>query len=47
MSILFIVIPLAIAMASLALIGFIIAVKRGQFDDLETPPIRAIFDDDR
>ncbi len=46
MSVLFIVVPLAIVIAGAALIAFFWAVKRGQFDDLDTPPVRMLFDDD-
>ncbi|HEY8751158.1 MAG TPA: cbb3-type cytochrome oxidase assembly protein CcoS [Tepidisphaeraceae bacterium] len=45
MQVLFIVLPLAILMAGVALAAFIGAVSRGQFDDLDTPQIRAILDD--
>jgi cbb3-type cytochrome oxidase maturation protein len=45
MQVLFIVVPLAMAMAGLALAAFFVAVRRGQFDDLDTPQHRAIFDD--
>lgn len=45
MTVLFIVLPLAIAMAGVALGAFFWAVRRGQFDDLDTPRYRALFDD--
>jgi cbb3-type cytochrome oxidase maturation protein len=45
MSVLYLVIPLAIVLAALAVAGFLWAVRRGQFDDLQTPAIRAIQDD--
>lgn len=46
MSVIYIVLPLAILMAGVALAAFFWAVHRGQFDDLDTPPMRAVFDDD-
>lgn len=46
MAVLFIVAPLAIVMAGVALGAFFWAVHRGQFDDLDTPQHRALFDDD-
>jgi len=46
MSVLMIMIPLALLLAGLAVAAFVIAVKRGQFDDLDTPALRAVFDDD-
>jgi cbb3-type cytochrome oxidase maturation protein len=39
-------IPAALFLAALGIGAFIIAVKRGQFDDLDTPALRAVFDDD-
>lgn len=46
MSVLYIMIPAALLLAALGIGAFIIAVKRGQFDDLDTPALRAVFDDD-
>ena len=47
MEVLFIVLPLAIAMAGVALGAFFWAVHRGQYDDLDTPRYRALFDEER
>lgn len=47
MSIIYIILPLAILMAGVALAAFFFAAYRGQFDDLDTPAYRAIFDDER
>lgn len=38
MSVIYLMIPLAILLATAALIGFIWSVKRGQLDDFDTPP---------
>jgi cbb3-type cytochrome oxidase maturation protein len=46
MSVLFIVLPLAVALAGVALGSFIFCARRGQFDDLDSPPIRMLFDED-
>ncbi len=46
MSVILIMIPAAILLAGLGVWAFIMAAKRGQFDDLDTPAIRAVFDDD-
>lgn len=46
MMVLFIVLPLALIVAGLALWAFIWTVRSGQMDDLDTPPIRMLFDDD-
>ena len=46
MEVLFVVLPLAIAMAAVALGAFFWAVHRGQYDDLDTPRFRALFDEE-
>ncbi len=46
MSILFALIPLAIALLILAVWAFFWAVRTGQFDDLETPPVRILLDEE-
>ncbi len=46
MSVLFVVLPIALVMAGVALWAFFWAVHRGQFDDLDTPSVRVIFDED-
>jgi cbb3-type cytochrome oxidase maturation protein len=45
MEVIYIVLPLAIVLAATALGAFLWAVHCGQFDDLDTPACRAIFDD--
>lgn len=46
MSVLYIVIPLAVIFAGVAVGAFIWATRQGQFDDVDTPKHRAIQDDD-
>lgn len=46
MSVLFIVLPIALLLAAAGVSAFLWAVRRGQYDDLDTPPYRAMFDDD-
>ena len=46
MSILYFLIPLALALAGVAVWGFLWAVRSGQYDDVETPAIRMLLDDD-
>lgn len=46
MSVIYVLLPLAVLLASVALFAFIRAVKAGQFDDLDTPPHRILHDDD-
>jgi len=41
----FILLPLALLIAGLMLALFIWAVRSGQYDDLETPPRRMLFDE--
>ncbi len=45
MSVLFIALPIAILMAAAAVIAFVIQVRNGQYDDLDTPPRRMLYDD--
>jgi cbb3-type cytochrome oxidase maturation protein len=45
MSVLFIALPLALVLGAIAVFAFVAAVRTGQFDDLDTPPVRVIFDD--
>jgi serine/threonine-protein phosphatase PGAM5 len=45
MSVLYVVIPLALLVVGVAVAAFLWAAKRGQFDDLETPAVRALHDD--
>jgi cbb3-type cytochrome oxidase maturation protein len=46
MSVIFIVLPLALVFAAIAVWGFIWAVRQGQLDDLDTPAHRMLLDDD-
>jgi len=45
MSVLYVVLPLALLMAAGAVAAFVWSVQHGQYDDLDTPPWRAVFDD--
>ncbi len=46
MTVLYVVVPLALLLAGGAVAAFIWAVRRGQFDDLDTPPVRMLHDDE-
>jgi len=46
MSILYIVGPLALGIVAAAVAAFVWATNRGQFDDLETPSLRVLHDDE-
>ena len=47
MNILYLLIPLALLLLGGAVWAFFWAVSSGQFDDLDTPAVRVILDDDR
>jgi len=46
MSVIYLLLPLMLAVASGAVVGFVWAARLGQLDDLDTPPIRMLVDDD-
>jgi cbb3-type cytochrome oxidase maturation protein len=46
METIFVLLPLALLIAVIAVGFFIWAARTGQFDDLETPAVRILFDDD-
>ena len=45
MSVLWVLIPLALLLGGGGLAGFLLATRSGQFDDLETPALRALIDE--
>jgi cbb3-type cytochrome oxidase maturation protein len=47
MTVLYLVLPLAVIFSAIAVAAFLWALRRGQFDDLKTPAVRAIYDDRR
>jgi cbb3-type cytochrome oxidase maturation protein len=46
MDTIFVLLPLALLIAAIAVGFFIWAAQTGQFDDLETPAVRILFDDE-
>jgi len=46
MSMLFALIPLAMLLLAFAIWAFFWAVRSGQFDDLDTPPVQILLDDE-
>lgn len=46
MNILYLLIPLGLVLLALAVAAFFWAVRTGQFDDLETPAMSVVMDDD-
>jgi len=47
MSVVFIVFPLALVIAAIAVLAFIWATRSGQFDDMDTPAMRMLHDDEQ
>ena len=45
MEVIFILLPLTLLLALVAVVAFIWAVKRGQYQDLSTPAIKVLVDD--
>ena len=46
METIFVLLPLALLIAAIAVGFFIWAARTGQFDDLDTPAVRILFDDE-
>lgn len=46
MSVLYLVLPLMLVVATSAVVAFVWAARGGQLDDLDTPPLRMLADDD-
>jgi cbb3-type cytochrome oxidase maturation protein len=46
MSVVYIALPIALLLAAAAVLAFIWAVRSGQMDDLETPGVRLLTEDD-
>jgi len=45
MSVLYVILPVALIVVFLAVIAFVWAARKGQFDDLDTPAMRALHDE--
>ena len=46
MNILYLLIPVSLVFLGLAVTGLIWAIKKGQYDDLDSPAHRILYDDD-
>lgn len=46
MSVLFVALPVALLLGGAALVACIGCIRGGQFDDLETPAVRMLIDDE-
>lgn len=47
MSVIYVALPVAIALGTAALIACVRCIRAGQFDDLESPPLRILIEDDQ
>lgn len=47
MGVLYVLIPFALVVVSAALVAFRWALSDGQFDDLQTPPLRILIEESR
>jgi cbb3-type cytochrome oxidase maturation protein len=45
-SVIYIVLPLALLVVAAAVVAFVWAARRGQFDDMDTPSVRMVNDDE-
>lgn len=45
MSVLFIALPIALLLGLAALIACVFCLRNGQYDDLESPPVRILIED--
>ncbi len=45
MSVIYIALPVALLLVLAAVVAFVRSARSGQFDDLETPPLRMLPDD--
>jgi cbb3-type cytochrome oxidase maturation protein len=46
MSVLLVAVPVAVLLAIAGVVAFLWAARGGQFDDLETPPLRMLLEDE-
>jgi cbb3-type cytochrome oxidase maturation protein len=46
MSVLYVVLPLALIVVAGAVAAFVVSARRGQFDDLDTPAMRMLHDEE-
>ncbi len=45
-TVIYFLLPLAGILVAAAVVAFYLAARAGQFDDLDTPPLRILFDDE-
>lgn len=47
MSVMYVALPVAILLGGAALVACVLSIRGGQFDDLETPSVRMLIDDEK
>lgn len=47
MSVIFLILPLALLLVGVAIWAYLWSARAGQFDDLDTPAVRLLHDDER
>lgn len=47
MIVLYVLVPLAILLAGLAVYGFVWSVKNGQYEDTQTPAVRILWEEEK
>jgi len=45
MSVLYVALPVALLLGGAAMLACVVCIRRGQFDDLETPAVRMLIDE--
>lgn len=45
MSVIYVALPIALLLGALGMLACIRCIQYGQYDDLETPPVRILLDD--
>ncbi|MFK8111620.1 MAG: cbb3-type cytochrome oxidase assembly protein CcoS [Rubripirellula sp.] len=45
MSVIFIALPVAILLGATGMLACVMCIRAGQYDDLDTPPVRILLDD--
>ncbi|NNF04056.1 MAG: cbb3-type cytochrome oxidase assembly protein CcoS [Rhodothermales bacterium] len=46
MNVLYLLVPIALLLAAAGVAGFVWSVRNDQFEDVDTPGVRVLFDDD-
>ncbi|AWV90673.1 cbb3-type cytochrome oxidase assembly protein CcoS [Bradymonas sediminis] len=46
MNVIYFILPLALLLGAASVYGFIWATRKGQYDDLDTPPLRLLIDEE-